>query len=235
MSKAVAIIVAGGSGSRMQSETPKPLLPLADDAPLLAWSMRAFLSVSEISAVVVVVPASHRDAFTVVADYVPADRKETLYFVDGGATRMQSVGNGLEKARELAAEYVLIHDGARPFISKAVIESAVAAVKEKEAVTVAVPQVDSLKEVDSQGMVVSSPDRSAFVTVQTPQAFSLELVLKAHATGDAAATDDAVLVEAIQPVHIVAGEYRNFKVTTPNDYEYACYLSQRVTGIDSPS
>lgn len=222
----------------MGVDTPKPLLPLADEAPILVWSLRAFLNVAAVEALVVVVPESQQPQFAAVSEHLPQEQQSKIHFVNGGACRMESVGNGLKQAAALVTgkpAYVLIHDGARPFISEAVIEATIAAVQEKQAVTVAVPQIDSLKVVDQEGLVVKSPDRSSFVSVQTPQAFSLPLIEKAHAEGDATATDDAVLVEAIHRVHVVPGEYQNFKVTTPADYDYACYLSSKMTGISKPS
>ena len=238
MSAAIAIIVAAGSGSRMKTSRPKPLLPLADGSPMVAWSMRAFLKLPVVSSIVVVVPVDYREEFEQTAELFDESARSRMHFVIGGASRKASVANGLAKAKELASgedAYVLIHDGARPFVTSSVIEDVIALVQEKKAVTVVMPQVDSLKEVRSDGCIARSLDRSALVAVQTPQAFSLSLLEQAHAAGSNEATDDAVLVEAIHPVHVVYGEASNRKVTTPDDYDFARYFSQREMGISRPS
>lgn len=235
----VAIIVAGGSGSRMQSAVPKPLLPLADGVPVVLWSLRTLGALAAIDSVVLVVPAAAQSEFAIVVQSLPEAIQEKIFLVSGGATRKGSVMCGLEAIRaaqmDTHSTFVLIHDAARPFVSESLVCDVLAAVATRKAVTVAVPVVDSIKQVGADATIIASLDRNALQAVQTPQAFAFDLIWQAHCAVDTDASDDAALVEQFHPVSVVAGSRSNFKITTPEDYAYACYISEKLTGISNPS
>lgn len=141
--------------------------------------------------------------------------------VAGGATRSESVRNGLA-AVPAEATIICVHDAARPLASPTLFASVTAAIADgADAVVPGVPVTDTIKVVDDAGVVVATPDRSALVAVQTPQAFRADVLRRAHASaGDG--TDDAALVEAIGAVvRTVPGESWNRKITTPDDIEWA--------------
>jgi 2-C-methyl-D-erythritol 4-phosphate cytidylyltransferase len=170
--------------------------------------------------------ATARLASEGVVVVVPAADAETEGGVAGGASRSESVRNGLDQV-PADADIVCVHDAARPFASVQLFEYVIAAVRAgADAAIPAVPVTDTIKVVatDGSGRVESTPERSTLVAVQTPQAFRASALRNAHAEGDNRidATDDAMLVEhAGGVVVVVAGEQRNRKITTPEDLEWA--------------
>jgi 2-C-methyl-D-erythritol 4-phosphate cytidylyltransferase len=126
------------------------------------------------------------------------------------------VRNGLAVLHR--CEYVLVHDAARPLVTPALIEASLHAAREYGAALCAIPVTDTVKLAEKDGAVAATLDRDGLWLAQTPQAFRLELLLRAHAATEEDATDDAGLVEDLGvPVHIVSGAHRNIKVTTPAD------------------
>jgi 2-C-methyl-D-erythritol 4-phosphate cytidylyltransferase len=158
------------------------------------------------------------DVVLVLPGGVPWDGPEVSAIVIGGATRSASVRAGLAAVPE-GTDIVVVHDAARPLATGQLFHSVIAGVREGAlAVVPGVPVPDTLKRVDA-GSVVESVDRDELVAVQTPQAFRLEVLQKAHASGGEA-SDDAALVEAVgEEVRVVAGETRNVKLTTALDLE----------------
>ena len=221
MTNAIALIVAAGSGTRLGGEVPKQYLPLAGSA-VLRHSVETFLRHPAISAVRVVINAEHRplydSALTGLAMLSP---------VAGGASRQESVRNGLESLADLRPDRVLIHDAARPFITAAIIDRTLAALDDAPAAVVAVPVTDTLKR-GRDGCVAGTVDRSALWRAQTPQAFRYADILAAHRqAAGAAMTDDAAVAEAAGlPVKLVMGADDNFKITTSDDLQRA----QRLAG-----
>ena len=142
---------------------------------------------------------------------------KNIKVVLGGKSRQESVFNGLKAVGE--CDYVLIHDGARPLISKAVIEKGMAEVIEKKAVVTAVKTTDTIKTVDENKKITSTPDRAFLINVQTPQIFDYELIYNAHkATEGKNLTDDGAIAEhAGYEVYYVEGEYSNIKITNQTD------------------
>jgi 2-C-methyl-D-erythritol 4-phosphate cytidylyltransferase len=141
--------------------------------------------------------------------------------VVGGSERQESVYLGLQ---ELQTEYVLIHDAVRPFVSSSLVTEVIRQVKIEQAVVVAVPMKDTVKQSDESQYVKNTIDRRSLWSIQTPQAFQRELIQKAHqrAAKDEIATDDSMLVEQLGfPVKIIEGEYTNIKITTPDDLLFA--------------
>ncbi len=215
--KANGIVLAAGSGTRMGGSVPKQYLPLCGK-PLVVYALEAF----EASAVDEIVLVAARGE----ADYC---REEIVkkygitkarVIVEGGKERYDSVYAGL-----LASEcrYVLIHDGARAFVSAEMIDRCLEAVKRCDACVVGVPSKDTVKLVGEDGVVETTPERSRVWNVQTPQCFSYPLIRNAYAAAMAAGaegiTDDAMVVETMtdKEVYMIEGSYENIKITTPED------------------
>jgi 2-C-methyl-D-erythritol 4-phosphate cytidylyltransferase len=219
--KTAAIIVAAGSGKRMSSDTPKQYL-LLEGKPILYYSLKTFED-SNIDDIILVVGKNDVDYCRkeIVDKY---NFKKIKHIVEGGKERYHSVYNGLAAIQ--GAEYVLIHDGARPFISLKIIESTIQEVIIQKACVVGVPSKDTIKLVNKQGIVYETPDRDTVWSIQTPQAFSYDLIMQAYnkimslpITSIPNITDDAMVVEYItnHPVKLVMGSYSNIKITTPED------------------
>lgn len=212
-----AIILAGGSGSRMGAGMNKVLMPLAG-ATVIARSLRAFAGM--VDGMILVSRSEDMQQMRLAAEQAGID----VRIVAGGATRQESVWNGLYALPE-ACTHVMIHDGARCLVDKATIERCKASVLECGTGVAAIPVIDTIKETDAEELVVSTPDRSALRAVQTPQGFSLEIIREAHRKAQEAGfigTDDASLVERLNiPVRLTLGDRRNIKLTTPEDMQMA--------------
>ena len=220
-----AIVLSAGKGNRMHSDIPKQYMDM-QGYPVIYYALKAFEE-SQVDDIILVTGAEdvafctkdivQKYHFTKVKDVVP-----------GGAERYLSVLEGLKKAQN--ADYVLIHDGARPFIEQEVIRRAMDEVREKQACIAAMPVKDTIKKVDENGKVEDTPPRKSLYAVQTPQAFSYSLVYDSYrkmiADGREDVTDDAMVVEAYGkvPVYVIEGSYRNFKITTPEDLEMAEFM-----------
>lgn len=216
------VIVAGGSGSRMGGGELKQLRWVAGK-PALLHSLQAFQARPDVAMVVCVLPRQY------AGDPPPwifqCDTDRMLISV-GGATRADSVANGLE---DLTPEcrYVLVHDAARPFASPEMIDRVVAEARKGHGAIAALPVVDTLKRVDETGRIVATVPRAGLWRAQTPQGFPRELLERAHREARAAgthaqATDDAALCEALGiPVHVVRGSERAMKVTEDGDFARA--------------
>lgn len=210
------IVAAAGSGRRMGAEGNKILLPL-DKKPVLQYSLECFGQMVEIGEMVVVTREVDLEAVReLIQTAIP---KKNVQVVVGGAERQESVYLGLQ-ALSSDTEWVIIHDGARPFITPELVRKGIAAVKERGAVGIAVPVKDTIKRV-KEGLVVETPPRAELWAMQTPQIFAYDLILKAHHEArekGLLATDDCALLEALgQDVQIVPGDYGNIKITTPED------------------
>lgn len=208
-----AIILAGGSGSRMGVERNKVLLDLAG-APVIVRSVQAFAGVVE----GMILVSREEDIPDMQAAMDAARLPVTI--VPGGDTRQASVWNGL-CALPPDCTHVLIHDGARCLVDEATIRRCMSAVEEHGTGVAAVPAIDTIKQVDACEVVAATPDRGRLRAVQTPQGFTVELIRKAHETAqcdDFLGTDDASLVERLGiPVRLTLGDRRNIKLTTPED------------------
>jgi 2-C-methyl-D-erythritol 4-phosphate cytidylyltransferase len=218
----VAIVVAGGPGTRLGAKGPKGFVQLAGQ-PLVVRSLRAMLASPAVDRAVVVVPAGLlARARTLLEPFNDPQRPFTV--VEGGAERQDSVRNGLAAAGD--ADLIAIHDAARPFVSRAVVEAVIAAARRHGAAIVATPATDTLKQVHPDGWIEATPPRERLWLAQTPQVFRADLLRAAHAqaTGSGA-TDDAALVEAIgQRIFVVRGNPENHKITTPEDLRWAEWL-----------
>lgn len=214
--KCYAVIVAGGSGSRMGGEIAKQFLMLGDK-PILLHTIEAFLSLSFPVEIILVVPASLRDYWKNFYKEQRLSFRHTL--VSGGITRFHSVKNAMKYVPEGAL--VAVHDGVRPFVSKDFLESLFAEAEEKRAVIPAVKVVDSLRYSDENG---SRPvERDKYVSIQTPQIFHSELLLDAYNQAyNPAFTDDASVVESRgTKIYLTEGRMLNIKITRPEDLTLA--------------
>ena len=214
--KTQVIVVAAGEGTRLKSVVPKPFVCLGG-RPVLAYSLDVFEQCSLVEGVVVVVHADRQETCQALTH--DQGWRKISCVVAGGRTRAESVANGL-KALDADTQFVAIHDGARPLVSLGIVEEAIRVCYHEKAVIVAVPVKPTIKRVNLKDLtVVETIDRRDLWEIQTPQVFSRELIVRAHqGANSASATDDATLVERLgQQVKIVTGDYRNIKITTPED------------------
>ena len=222
--KFAAVLPAGGIGKRMGGTIPKQLMELKGK-PVYFYSLMTFLAMEEIAEVVLVVPADWKDYFE---GQIYSNGKSNLdvrklKIVTGGAERWQSVRNGVE-ALSGSTEYVLVHDVARPFISKEIIENVCKTLVEKGSCLVAKPAIDTIK-VAADGKVQQTLDRKKIWMAQTPQAAAISLLKKLYQRIDSepldfTPTDEASILEFFgEQVYIVQGNAMNDKLTTPEDFE----------------
>ena len=209
----IALIVAGGSGQRFGAERPKQYLDLAGK-PVLRRTVEAFLRHPQVCGVRVVIDPAWRDAYDAAVDGLGLPDP-----VPGGASRQDSVRNGLEAlTADGAPDLVLIHDAARPLIDEATIGAVIAALDAQPGAIAAVPVADTLKR-GSGGSIDTTVDREGLWRAQTPQGFLFPAILEAHrAAAGLSLTDDAAVAErAGLAVALVPSKEDNFKVTTPDD------------------
>jgi 2-C-methyl-D-erythritol 4-phosphate cytidylyltransferase / 2-C-methyl-D-erythritol 2,4-cyclodiphosphate synthase len=217
------IVVAAGRGARLGGAAPKQYLNCAGK-PLLCHTLEALAAAHEFLAATVVIHPDDRGLYDgVVAELTPRARARLTAPAHGGASRQASVRLGLEAQRVLAPDIVLIHDGARPFPSPAVVGRAIEAAARHGAAIPAIEVTDTIKQIDAKGRIVGAPARAALRAAQTPQAFRFGLIHEAHlrAAGAELTDDAAVAAEAGHAVHVFEGEAANLKVTTMRDLEEA--------------
>lgn len=218
-----ALILSGGSGSRMGADRPKQFLPLRG-VPILTRTVQNFCSHPEIDCVCVVCSADYlSETESALAD---VNTDKPVFCIAGGSTRQASAKNGLEAfaAQSPMPDIVLIHDAARPLVPHEVISRCIGSTKMHGACTAVIPAQDTIAVTDEAGKIVSVPDRSTLCAVQTPQGFSFPLILNAHRTlpDSAIVTDDAsVARHAGHNVFTVEGDKRNLKITTKEDLTFA--------------
>ena len=221
---AAVIIPAAGSGSRMGADIPKQFLLLGGE-PILCRTVQQFLEVDEISLVVVVVPPSLEQKTKQILDlHLSPEFLARLIFAQGGTTRQESVRSGLATLPTNILT-VLVHDGARPLVDRAVIHRCLAGVAEHGAVIAALPVNDTIKRVDSNGKIDETVDRSALWRAQTPQGAKRHLIEQAFVLANKnnfIGTDEASLLEhSGVSVTVVAGSEENLKITRPEDIIFA--------------
>lgn len=218
MNKYTAIVLAAGSGKRMESNVKKQYMMLGGK-PLMVHCLEAFERSAITSIILVVAPGEIPTAESILTKY---NIKKVEAIVEGGDERYDSVYAGL---KQIDGGYVMIHDAARPFIEIDVIHRCMSAVALYEAAVVGMPSKDTIKITDDKGKVLSTPLRQNTWVVQTPQCFTYELVKEAYdkmmAAKDNSITDDAMVIERYteQPVHMIKANYENIKITTPSDIQ----------------
>lgn len=227
--KVAAIIAAAGKGERMKAKVHKAFVLLGKE-PILAHTLKAFDVSSAINEVVVVVHQSDLPKARLLAK--KGKFKKIKDIVAGGKRRMDSVRVGLAAISE-DADYVIVHDGCRPFIDNKMLSSVLGAADTFGAAITGMPVKPTIKQVEKGNFVCATLDRDTLVEVQTPQAFRKDILLRAYdrafapeAGDSAAATDDAALVERLGiKVKVVDGSHNNIKITTPEDLKHAKILA----------
>lgn len=209
------IIVAGGSGSRMGATLPKQFL-LLNGKPILSYTIEAFLRYSPAIQIKLVLPAEQIAIWESLSPPYPS-----VHITTGGATRFQSVRNGLN-CIEGHEGLVAVHDGVRPFVSPTIIQKSFESAAQFGTAVVSVPSKDSVRLLAANGQN-QAVDRSHVRLIQTPQTFRVDLLKKAFQTPELPTfTDDASVVEAAGfGIHLIEGAYENIKITTPEDLVWA--------------
>ena len=225
--KHIAVIVAGGKGLRMQSGTKKQFMDL-EGIPVLVRTLMAFDTCCQVNEMILVLPEQDLDFCR--NTLIRTDTFTTpLHFIKGGATRQESVANGLVLAQKLSAHpektLVLVHDGVRPFVTRALVTRCVEGALKKGACIPGIQITDTVKKADHNAMIRCTLDRQSLYRAQTPQVFRLDLILKAFSHARKTrflGTDEASLFEHAKiPVLLVEGERFNIKLTTPGDLVFA--------------
>lgn len=225
---ATVLIPAAGMGRRMGASINKQYLQLAG-RPILAHTLALFEHSPEIDRIVVISPPEEIDYCRREVVTAFGFRKIEAV-IAGGVERQDSVRNGLRHLGDQAQDLVLIHDGVRPFFPAGLVAEVIRVAAEVGGCVVGVPVKDTVKEV-ADGRILATPERARLWLAQTPQAFPCTVVRAAHekALADGfRGTDDASLVERLgAPVAMLAGSYRNIKITTPEDLVLAqAFLAQ---------
>lgn len=218
------LIPAAGMGRRMKSDRNKLLLSLLGRS-LIEWNLRAIDQAESITWIGIIgQPTDQPDLEAIVADL---NLSKPVEFIIGGATRQESVYNGLQALPD-DATHVLIHDGARCLATPDLLNRCAAALETCPGFIAAVPVKDTIKVVDDQHRIKDTPDRSYLWAAQTPQGFEVQTLKDCHEKGRQLGwevTDDAALFEKCGlPVQIVEGEETNLKVTTPVDLAIAEFI-----------
>ena len=215
-SKIAGILLAAGSSSRMGSKD-KLWLDL-NNKPVIEYSLEVLLNLDIVDVLVVVSPKERQ----LQIKKLLANQKETI-FVEGGERRQDSVAAGLTAVPD--ADWYIIHDGARPFISDEIILRVFEAAKLSGAAVPGLRLNETVKKADGAGRVIETLDRSILRTIQTPQIFRGELIRNAHNDIDEDVTDDAMMIELLGGiVEIVEGDAKNIKLTNPIDFQIAINL-----------
>jgi 2-C-methyl-D-erythritol 4-phosphate cytidylyltransferase len=208
-----ALIVAGGSGTRIGTDVPKQFIPLGSK-PILMYTIQRFADYSKDLQIILVLPSSQIPEWEKLTKEYSFSIKVKI--VAGGATRFQSVKNGLDSIPEPEG-LVAIHDGVRPFVNRAIIDNSFLSASKFGCGISSVALKDSIRYVNKD--INRSEDRGKFRLIQTPQTFQLSLIKKAFLTKESADfTDDAsVLEHSGNSIHLIEGAYENIKITTPED------------------
>lgn len=242
LNETVAVIPAAGSGRRMNANVNKIWLPLCGQS-VFAHTLNTFLSSALIGHIILVVNPLEIEDFEKflagklsnqtkeVSKAVSAELDSKISLVAGGECRQQSVANALQFLRCWSGwpddnrRLVVIHDAARALLTPTLLEKAIRSGFEWGAVGIGVPVKDTIKQVDSDGLVVSTPDRSRLWAIQTPQVFDFDLITACYEQVTDLLpnfSDDCGIVEYCgHSVKLIEGSYENFKITTPEDLIFA--------------
>jgi 2-C-methyl-D-erythritol 4-phosphate cytidylyltransferase/2-C-methyl-D-erythritol 2,4-cyclodiphosphate synthase len=229
--KIIALIVAGGSGLRMNAALPKQYLKI-DNQTILRLTIEKFLSHPQISAVQVVINQEHLELYNEATAGL-----ELLPVCYGGVERQDSVRLGLEAIHPLFPDLVLIHDAARPFVSHQLISNVISELETEKAVIPGIRSINSVKKVVGSYMITTL-NRAELYNIQTPQAFEYQLIYSAHqAKKISVAEDDAAVLQACDPnvqIKVIPGEDANIKITTNHDLEkFKMQLTRIGSGFDA--
>lgn len=216
MGKVVSVILAGGKGKRMGAEVSKQFIEV-NGKPIIYYTLKAFEECTGIDEIILVLPKDEIDYFKREIE-TRFDFKISK-IIEGGKERQDSVYNALNSIED--CDIVLIHDGARAFVSNKIIEDGIRYSKEFGAAAPGVMPKDTIKVKNLDGFSVDTPNRASLVAVQTPQCFKYNLIKKGHdkvKNEKIQVTDDTMIVELLgEKVYLFEGNYKNIKVTTPED------------------
>ncbi len=234
----IAIVLAGGRGTRMHSDVPKQYLEL-HEKPVLYYALKTFQD-SFIDEIILVAEDSQKEYcreqivekyhFTKVKNIVSSgkERYHSVYHA------IQAIQIGIEEQKRTQPDYIYIHDGARPFLNEAMLERLDKEVQKSKACVAAVPVKDTIKIGDSNKQIIATPERKNTYQIQTPQVFAYSLIAQAYHKciedeEKQQITDDAMVVEnyTTSRIRLVEGDYHNIKITTPEDMLIAeAFLTQ---------
>lgn len=221
--KKIAIIVAGGSGQRMNSSVPKQFL-LLQNKPILLHTLAAFKAAIPDIELILVLPKSQFDHWAALGKEYPEIHTQTPHIlIAGGETRYHSSLAGIQAIKFESECLVAIHDGVRPLIRKKTIQNAFEEASIYGNAVVAIPSKDSIRMWNEEKKAFIAVNRADIRVIQTPQVFKLDTLRKAFSNGfNPHFTDDASVVENIgEKIHLVEGTYSNIKITTPEDLALA--------------
>ncbi|HSK71429.1 MAG TPA: 2-C-methyl-D-erythritol 4-phosphate cytidylyltransferase [Pyrinomonadaceae bacterium] len=211
-----AVIVAAGSGSRLQAEKPKQFLEIGGK-PLIIHTLQRFEDCAAIDEIILVLPAGEIETFQQINEKY--NIKKLAKITAGGKTRAESVFNGLKAVNSDKAGIIAVHDGARPLVSSEEISRTIEKAKETGAACLVAPVTDTIKEI-ADGKIIGTIDRLKLRRALTPQCFRFEILQKAFAQADLSevATDECFLVEKLgYEISAVEGSARNIKITHRED------------------
>ena len=221
------VIVAAGTGSRMNMDINKQFIKIYDKE-VVAYTIDAFYNNENIDEIVVVVREDEEEFF--MKHIIDKYDYKNIKVAHGGKERQDSVYNGLKKV-DTNSNVVIIHDGARPFISREIINESIKEASLNKAVVVGVPVKDTIKVIDNNNIIEDTPNRKYLWAVQTPQVFDYKLLMTAYENAynkNYYGTDDAMLVEYIgQEVKMIMGSYENIKITTKEDIMFGENILKR--------
>lgn len=216
MGKVVSIILAGGKGKRMGAKLSKQFIEIYEK-PIIYYTLKAFEECSEIDETILVLPKDEIDYFK--KEIEPKFDFKISKIVEGGKERQDSVYNALNSIED--CEIVLIHDGARAFVSKRIIKEGIKYARNFGSAAPGVMPKDTIKVKNKEGFSIDTPNRASLVAVQTPQCFRYDLIKRGHKKvkeENIEVTDDTMIVELLgEKVYLYEGDYENIKVTTPED------------------
>ena len=222
-----AIILAGGKGKRMRSAISKQFIDIKGK-PIIYYTLKKFSENKKIDNIIVVLPEDEVKYFkeNILKKYELRINK----IVIGGKERQDSVYNALKSLKNSSTDIVLIHDGARPFISERIINEGIKFAEIYGAAAPGVMPKDTIKVKNEKNFSVDTPNRANLVSIQTPQVFKFDEILECHEKiryNGEKVTDDTMVVEKYgYSVYLYDGEYTNIKVTTPEDLIIAQYLAK---------
>lgn len=212
------VIPAAGQGKRMKAGKNKLFIELFD-VPIIVYTLKVFEADDNCRGIILAINPAEEAYFSEMMNRYPF--KKVIKLVPGGEERQQSVYNGLKHVEE---EIVLIHDGARPFIARLFIKQLTETAATHAGAVIAVPVKDTIKKVENQA-IIETVERSSLWAVQTPQAFRVSTILRAHEQAEQdgyLGTDDASLLERLgEQVIVIEGDYDNIKITTQEDLFFA--------------
>lgn len=223
------IIVAAGSGSRMKVNINKQFLRIKYK-PLIVWSIEKFYNHPQVDNITIAIRQRDEEF---MKDILKEYGFKNIKLVYGGRERQHSIYNCIKEIND--TDILIIHDGARPFISDEIIDSCIYETHRYGCTCVGVPAKDTIKVINEKNLVISdTPNRDTLWCAQTPQSFKFDIIKKAHEhahENNIEATDDSSLVEMMgHEVRMIMGSYSNIKITTPEDLRYAKFLLHNEKG-----